>query len=360
MSTISFTEDNAAGVDDLSMDGFDVDESTGEVVEEAPQEDLPVPGYVPQPGDVLPTQPTVARQETIETLTEETEEDYGAVMDQVDRRMKVANYFRLVLDNDLFAGDESPEAKLAQNRLRKYVREELEVLLGMRKSTAPTVTAVPASQFTEEEVSALKELARLAIRKLKNEPQLQPIAAKPVVQPQLKPVTAASVVPAPKKPAPPKVQQPQAKPVAQKPAPAVQQRPAAAPRGPVDPRIPEKYRNDPTAKVVNGKVFVQARDEDGNLIYVTHPKTKRRIPSMKDVTPVAKPMGVTPLPMPSFAQMDQMAAVQATQNIGVIQSFAAHNPNVAALAGAAALHLQGGPPQQQNPDEALSGDERPF
>lgn len=366
MSTIKFAEDQQEGQDDLSMDGFDVgdgDDSLEMPIEESGEE-LPVPGYVPQAGDTIPsTGRQEAVSEPVEPLTD-LEEDYSAVMDQVDRRMKVANYYRLILENDLFAGDETSEARLAQNRIRKYVREELEILLGMRKGGGVgTAVAAVASPFSNEEVEALKELARLAITRLKKEPQLKPIAAKPVVAaPQLKPVTAASVVPPPapvKKPT-----QPAPRPVQKTPAPQQQARPqpqqVQRPQGQRDPRIPERYRDDPTAKVVNGKVFVQARNEDGELIFIVHPRTKRKIPSMKDVTPVAQPVGVIPMPMPSFAQIDQIHAAQANANIGNIQALAARNPNVAALAGAAALHLQGGPTQQQNPDEALSGDERPF
>lgn len=344
-----------------SLDGYDADEP-GEGLSEEVVEDAPVPGYVPQEGDVLPE----ASAEAVALV--DVEEDYGAVMDQVDRRMKVANYYRLVLDGDLFGGDQTSEAKLAQNRIRKYVREELEILLGMRKTASSSAApAVVVSPFSDDEISALKELARLAIRKLKAEPSLQPIVAKPAVAaPVLKPVTpptAASVVPVVKKPAPaPVAPKPVAKPAA---APVQQPKPAPKPQAPQakvsgDPRIPEQYRADPTAKVVNGKVFVQARDEDNNLIFVTHPKTKRKIPSMKDVTPVARPVGVQPMPMPSFAVMEQQAVMQAQSNVGQLSALAARNPNIAALAGAAALHLSGAPTQQQNPDEALSGDERPY
>lgn len=349
MGTIGFDDEPD------SLEGYDVDEGSTGLPPEDDQATGPIPGYIPQPGDMIPDE---ALADT--PALAEVEEDYGDVMDQVDRRMKVANYYRLILDNDLFSSDETSEARIAQGRIRKYVREELEVLLGMRKTAggvAPAATFV--NPFTDDEMTALKELARLALKKMRSEPQLKPIVAKAQpAAPQLKPIapTAASVVPMIKKPAP--VQAPRAAAPKPVPAAATQQRTAG-----VDPRIPEQYRGDPTAKVVNGKVFVQARDEDLRPIFLTHPRTKRKIPSMKDVTPVARPVGIMPVPMPSFAQMDQMQAIQAQNNVGVMSALAARNPNIAALAGAAALHLNGGPPQPQSQDhieDALDGGERAF
>lgn len=303
------------------MDGFDVEEATADQIVEETVEP-PVPGYVPEPGDILPGSPEAI-----------AEEDYAAVMAQVDRRMKVANYFRMVLDHDFFQ-DGSSEAAIATNRIRRFVREELEVLLGMKQAASKAIEAA-APQFTDEEVGLIRELiARVTKPK---QPQLKPMLT-PIAPPapQFKPITAASVVPPPKKPQP-VVAAPVQPPPPPKPAPQVQ---AIKPTGTVDPRIPEQFRKDPTARVVNGKVYIQARTEDGDALWSHDKKTNKRTAVMKDVTPVAKPVGVTPLPMPSIAQSNGIEERRADDNLRMIERLAQRDPGMAKIAGGLLHSLQ--------------------
>lgn len=303
--------------DEDPLDGYDAaEDQSGAQQEPQAEPEAPVPGYTPAPGDVIPgTMPETA-----------VEEDYGAVMAQVDRRMKVANYFRLILDNELFPGGEA-EAVIAQTRIRRFVRDELEVLLGM-KSAVTTARSTAVAQFTDEEVAALRELISRITKK--------PTPFKPVQQqqvtppaPQFKPVTAAAVVPKPKPVAPP---------VQRTPAPAPRQQ-QAAPQG-VDPRIPPQHRADPTAKIVNGKVYIQARTEDGEMLWVHEKKTGKKTPMMKDVTPVARPVGVQPLPMPSIAQINTIETARADESVQMIENMARRDPGMAKIAGGLLHSLQ--------------------
>ncbi len=270
------------------------------------QEEAPVPGYISAEGDVLPGSP--------EAVAQQAEEDYSAVMTQVDRRMKVANYFRMVLDNDLFP-DGTPEAHLAETRIRKFVREELEVLLGMRNQRPETPVA--EQQFTDEEVALLRELIKRVSKPAAVVPQFKAVKAEPApAAPKFKPVTAASVVPAPKKP----LSTPA--PVVQKPSPAVTRPPVAAKTtgAGVDPRIPPQYRADPTAIIKDGQVFVQARNEDGLPLWSQEKGSNKRKAIMKNVTPVAQPPSThMPLPMPSFATSNQIETQRAGAALGAIE-----------------------------------------
>ena len=58
---------------------------------------------------------------------EEQEEDYQEVVGDVDRRLKIATYFRLILDGSLF-GDDTLEAKIVQKKIKSFAKAEIEVL----------------------------------------------------------------------------------------------------------------------------------------------------------------------------------------------------------------------------------------
>lgn len=303
------------GDDPDTLDGFDTEEPV-EVPPQMQQEEPPIPGYVEEPV-------TTAQLEANE------EEEYASIMAQVDRRMKVANYYRMILEHEFFP-DNNVESNTAQNRIRKFVREELEVLLGMKAAKAAVVSIGPAaSQFSDDEVAVLREL----IARLK-----KPTPAAP----QFKPMAAA---PAPVAPAVNKVVQSLAAAAPKKPAPAVQVKPVAPPKPPVaqngtvDPRIPMQYRKDPTARIENGKVLIQARNEDGQPLWAREGKGKP-VAIMKDVTPVARPVGVQPLPMPSIAQSNSIESNRADENIRTIERLASRNSGMAKIAGGLLYSLQ--------------------
>ena len=248
---------------------------------------------------------------------EPQEEDYQAVVTNVDRRLRIAQYFRLVLDSTLFE-DGTTESRIVQNRIRKFVRDEIEVLFGMRAAAA-----IAASPFTQDEIDALKALAAATIvaRKRSSEPKLNQIANPP---PAIKPVAAPALRAIQSTAAPmPAVQQ-------QRPQQAVARarQPAPTPPGELqgmvapgtpslknDPRIPDQYKNDASVRIKNGHVFVQQRNGDGELLWAHEPGMKRPMPILKDVTPVSMPQGaVQPQPMPSIESMESLSMTLAVNN----------------------------------------------
>lgn len=251
---------------------------------------------------------------------EPQEEDYQEVIGHVDRRLRIAQYFRLVLDGSLF-GDDLPEARIVQNRIKKFARDEIEVLFGMK--AAPVATG-GASPFSSDEVEALKALAAATIaakRRTPESPKLNRISvpqAPVVTAPALKPLQAVKQEIRPIVAAPVKPRQVAAK--------------APAASGPMqtnvmagnpsllnDPRIPVEFRKDPTVRVKNGRIFIQGRSSEGELLWVQD-GGRRPTPLLKDVTPIAQPLGnIQPVPMPTVESMtilsEQKAVVESSQNL---------------------------------------------
>lgn len=304
--TFSFGEDQDA------MDGYDSGTEEEQPQESSEIDEHPIPSSYEEDSDLsIPSQ--------VE------EEEYEVAITQVDKRMRIAQFFRLVLDSDLFS-DEASEAKIVQSRVRKFVRDELEVLFGMRRAASAPV----ASQFTQDEVEALKVLASR-------------VTAKPST-PQLKPVQSPVQIVAPsinkmglnKTPS-----KPTAKPVAQVPQ-KIEQKPTQATTQLVDARIPEMYKDDPTVKIKNGKIYVQTRDDDGKPITYRHPKTGKIHPVMKDVTPTARPGpgAIQPTPMASVDQGNMLAASSAQGMMNRLNMAASRNPIAAQLASGLANALK--------------------
>ncbi len=304
---------NFSGDESDSMDGFDMGE---------------VPADPPASDDVS--------EETIQSKLEplqEVEEDYEQVLSQVDRRMRVAYFYRSILDSILFS-EETSEARIVQSKIRKFCNDELEVIFGMRSAkAAPTV-----EQFSVEEVEILKNLAA-QVRITKEAKGKPPIVVKPTVrQVQTKPQPVVQTIQT----------QTQALPVAAlkpQPKPAVPQAQPKKPTGP-DQRIPERYRNDPTAKVVKGKVYIQARNDSGGLVWrdvdaKTGEPLAAPVPVMRDVTPTPVPTGsmIQPMPMPSIVggQFSQIMEQQASDQLARLDRVA----SLPGPAGAAA-RLMGG------------------
>ena len=323
------------------MDGLDAEEAPR--VERLPSEEAEpiVPGAPP----AEPTQwDHSAQVEKLGQYAEpdlESDEAFEAALGQVDRRMRIAQYFRSLLDYE-FEGWNEPEAKMALARIRKFIRGELEVLFGMKEVAVPQQAQV--LPFTSDEIAALKELvARLlkptsppvpkprAVQIPAPPPPIQPRPPSPrpqLTQPALKPKPAAA--PVPTKPSAVPAQVPTTKPTQ---------------RG-VDLRIPLRYRDNPTARVINGKVFIQARDKETNeLLWRTvDPDTRqplaKRLPVLIDVTPTARPSGIhQPMPMPSIAQENMISEQRASEQLASLDKWAAINPALRQIGGAVVLSL---------------------
>jgi hypothetical protein len=160
-------------------------------------------------------------------------------LQDVDLRLEIADYYRAILKHQFFDTSSAPAAKHVDKEIRGFVRERLEVLLGLRDPRVPEVVA----QFDEDEVKALKIIAA----KVNGKPSLvtapAPMVAKMPAPPTKKPVIPARPKPQVKKiPAPPPA--PSSKPVAKKP----ESKPAAAKPQPQKAPVQQKAKAPPKPK----------------------------------------------------------------------------------------------------------------
>lgn len=91
---------------------------------------------------------------------EEFDEEFDA---EVENRLAVANCFRALLETSLFSHSDKT-TRFVERKIRRFVKEELEVLLGMRQETV-AAAPIAESQFTDMEVAALKSVASKIISK---------------------------------------------------------------------------------------------------------------------------------------------------------------------------------------------------
>lgn len=87
----------------------------------------------------------------------EDEEDDDEMMD-VDLRLDLADHYRAITKNKFFSQN-TEAAQIVNDEIRAFIRERLEVLLGLRAEKTEESPAPVQSQFTDEEASALKALA---------------------------------------------------------------------------------------------------------------------------------------------------------------------------------------------------------
>lgn len=90
------------------------------------------------------------------------EEDFTEVLNDANLRIEQGRLYQMIMNHDLFEGmDADPRAvQNVQREIRKFARESMEVMLGMRE-TIPVHTTV-ASPFNDLEVDILKKLASKA------------------------------------------------------------------------------------------------------------------------------------------------------------------------------------------------------
>lgn len=230
-------------------------------------------------------------------------DDLDDQLEDVEKRLEVASLYRLLLKDRLF-DLESPAARQVENRIRRFVKTELKVLLGLQ---APA-NAVKLP-FTEDQLSALIHLAdkvlgrssaeaapsstNNAVRRVESAPPAQ--AVRQVRQPA--PVVRQQPV-APKRPAP-------------TPAPR-QASPAPAAPGP-------KRRNKAPVVVKEQQISADSRDTAVTQIETNGRTTREykdaegRSMGKRDMTPQVRPS--TALAMPTPDQMHSITSQQAMQSV---------------------------------------------
>jgi len=120
----------------------------------------PVPAQFLNQSSAAPTPPQSPNYEELEALvqTEEDEDYYNSlVLSDARLRLVQGSLYEKIMDHNLFDGyDADPIAiKNVEREIKKYARERMEVMLGMRQERVQQTTQ---GQFTDQEVAILKAL----------------------------------------------------------------------------------------------------------------------------------------------------------------------------------------------------------
>jgi hypothetical protein len=102
-------------------------------------------------------------EQFLEELLEESEEDFSAVFNDANLRIEQGKLYQMIMNHDLFDGmDADPKAvQNVQKEIRKFARERMEIMLGMRQEQVATANMV-SSPFNDLEVDILKKIASKA------------------------------------------------------------------------------------------------------------------------------------------------------------------------------------------------------
>lgn len=134
---------------------------------QAPPVVLTRPPAPSRPVQQAPAQPTYEEQAAEEEeVLEETEEDFSEAMTDASIRVDQGTLYKLILNSDLFEGVEAdPKAvQNVQREIRKFAKERMEIMLGMRRETATVERLEIDFPFNALEVDILRKLAFTATK----------------------------------------------------------------------------------------------------------------------------------------------------------------------------------------------------
>jgi len=133
-----------------------------------------VPSYRPSN---IPAEPVVQRQAPrqqvvsadtqevdLEDLGIEQEEDFTEVLNDANLRIEQGRLYQMIMNHDLFQGMEADERAVdnVQREIRKFARERMEIMLGMRQEQVAQSANMVSSPFNDLEVDILKKIASKA------------------------------------------------------------------------------------------------------------------------------------------------------------------------------------------------------
>lgn len=115
-------------------------------------------------------------EEVLEEL-ESGEEDYTAILQDANLRIEQGRLYQMIMNHNLFENmDADPRAvENVQREIRKYARERMEIMLGMRQEQVQQPTVV-SSPFNDLEVTMLKMVASKASNGATERPEANVIA----------------------------------------------------------------------------------------------------------------------------------------------------------------------------------------
>lgn len=100
-------------------------------------------------------------QEHINTEVEDEEAEMFEVLSNASLRLEQGRLYQLIINHPIF-GETDADDRAVRNvtrEFRKFARERMEIMLGMRQMKAATKEAVVSSPFNDLEVVALKTIA---------------------------------------------------------------------------------------------------------------------------------------------------------------------------------------------------------
>jgi hypothetical protein len=201
------------------------------------------------------------------------DDDY---MGEVDKRLEVTTYYRELLRGSLF-GVDTEASRVVEKEVRRFVRDRVEILLGIRADDAPKAPPF-VLPFSEQEVEALKLLAARLIA--------NPSIARPASEKKPEPTVRQASAPVTK--APPTIVRRPPRPLAL----PVVTAPAARPDEP-------KSKRGARAQAVKKTVV---NPETGKAVEITKPRVQR-------------PAGALPFPSPQ--EMEAITAQQASHAVSL-------------------------------------------
>jgi hypothetical protein len=122
----------------------------------------PAPVYRP-PNVPAEPEPTFVEEEIdLDSLHLDEQDDFTEILNDANLRIEQGRLYQMVMNHELFEGmDVDPRAVTnVQREIRKFARESMEVMLGMRSKTPTNVST--SSPFNDLEVDILKKLASKA------------------------------------------------------------------------------------------------------------------------------------------------------------------------------------------------------
>lgn len=129
----------------------------------------PIPAYRPanipaEPTRVNPSAQQVAPtdEEFLDSVFGE-EEDFTAVLNDANLRIEQGRLYQMIMNHSLFEGMDADERAVqnVQKEIRKFARERMEIMLGMRQEQQVQSNVV-SSPFNDLEVDILKKIASRA------------------------------------------------------------------------------------------------------------------------------------------------------------------------------------------------------
>lgn len=146
--------------------------------------------------------PTTSEQmisEVSEAFDEE-DEDYSAILSDARLRLEQGKLYEMVMNHELFDGMGIDERAVrhVQREIRRFAKERMEVMLGMRQEA--TKSEFVSSPFNDLEVNVLKKMAAVFSKGATESPEADQIAAaapQPVKK-TLTPIRTGASTPAPK------------------------------------------------------------------------------------------------------------------------------------------------------------------